>query len=62
MNTVYLPAFNFSYTFFICVNVLLPTSMPAGQKKAADLITDGCKPPCCSWELNSGPLDEQEML
>ena len=45
-----------------CVFIFLPTCMTAGQEKAADLITDGCKPPCGFWELNSGPLDEQEML
>jgi hypothetical protein len=27
-----------------------------------DLITDGCKPPCGCWELNSGPLEEQLVL
>ena len=36
--------------------------MPAGQKKAADLITDGCEPPCGCWELNSGPLEEVSMF
>ena len=24
------------------------------EKRASDLITDGCEPPCC-WDLNSGP-------
>ncbi|XP_027240165.1 E3 ubiquitin-protein ligase ARIH2 isoform X3 [Cricetulus griseus] len=33
-----------------------------GQKRAADLITDGCKPPCGCWELNSRPLEEQPVL
>ena len=37
--------------------------MPAGQKRAPDLITDGCDPPCGCWELNSGgPLEEQAVL
>ena len=36
--------------------------MPAGQKRAPDLITDGCEPPCGCRELNSGPLEEQAML
>ena len=36
--------------------------MLAGQKRAPDLITDGCEPPCGCWELNSGPLEEQAML
>ncbi|CAO2643085.1 hypothetical protein LEMLEM_LOCUS26501 [Lemmus lemmus] len=36
--------------------------MSAGQKRAPDLITDGCEPPCGCRELNSGPLEEQAML
>ena len=36
--------------------------MHAGQKRAPDLIIDGCKPPCGCWELNSGPLEEQSLL
>ena len=36
--------------------------MPAGQKRASDLITYGCEPPCGCWELNSGSLEEQAML
>ena len=27
--------------------------MPAHQKRASDLIIDGCEPPCGFWELNS---------
>jgi hypothetical protein len=36
--------------------------MPAGQKRASDPITDGYEPPCGCWELNSGPLEEQQSL
>ena len=36
--------------------------MSAGQKRAPDLITDGCEPPCGCWELNSVPLEEQAVL
>jgi hypothetical protein len=32
------------------------------QKRASDLITDGCEPLCGCWELNSGPLEEQTVL
>ncbi|EDL91225.1 rCG56442 [Rattus norvegicus] len=32
------------------------------QKKASDLITDSCEPPCGCWDLNSGPLEEQSVL
>ena len=31
-------------------------------KKAPDLITNGCEPPCGCWELNSEPLEEQTVL
>ena len=36
--------------------------MSAGQKRAKDLITDGCEPPCGCRDLTSGPLEEQAML
>ena len=36
--------------------------MPVGQKRAPDLITNGCGLPCGCWELNSGPLEEQAEL
>ncbi|GAB1299023.1 Bifunctional epoxide hydrolase 2 [Apodemus speciosus] len=32
------------------------------QKRASDLITGGCEPPCGCWELDSGPLEEQPVL
>lgn len=32
------------------------------QKRASDLITDGCESLCGSWDLNSGPLEEQSVL
>jgi hypothetical protein len=32
------------------------------QKRASDLITDGCEPPCGCWELNSGPSEEESVL
>jgi hypothetical protein len=32
------------------------------QKRASDLVTDGCEPPCGCWELNSGPLEEESVL
>jgi hypothetical protein len=32
------------------------------QKRASDLITDGCEPLCGCWGLNSGPLEEQSVL
>jgi hypothetical protein len=35
---------------------------PAGQKRATDLIADGCEPLCGFWELNSGPPEQQTVL
>jgi hypothetical protein len=33
-------------------------SLQPHQKRSSDSITDGCEPPYCCWELNSGPLEE----
>ena len=41
---------------------MLLACLPTCQKRAPDLITDGCEPPCVCWELNSAPLEEQAML
>ena len=51
----------FKYLFIYYVYNILSVCMPAGQKRAPDLI-DGCEPPCGCWELNSGPLEEQAVL
>jgi hypothetical protein len=41
----------------------LSACIPACQKRASDLITDGCKPPLFGcWELNSGPLEEWPVV
>jgi hypothetical protein len=32
------------------------------SEEALAPITDGCKPLCGGWELNSGPLEEQSVL
>jgi hypothetical protein len=32
------------------------------QKKASDLITGDCEPPCGCWDLNSGLLEEQSVF
>ena len=44
------------------VYIVLPECLPAGQKRAPDPITYGCKSPCGCWEWNSGPLEEQPVL
>ena len=36
--------------------------MPESQKRAPDLIADGCEPPWGCWELNSGSLEELAVL
>jgi hypothetical protein len=38
------------------------SSLQTHQKWVPDPITDGCEPPCCFWELNSGPWEEQSVL
>ena len=48
--------------FIYYVYNILPACMPAGQKRAPDLIIDGCEPPCGCWEMNSWPLEEQPVL
>jgi hypothetical protein len=50
------------FRFIYYVYSVLPVCMPAGQKRAPDLIIDGCEPPCGCWELNSGPLEKQPVL
>ena len=40
----------------------LQLSSDTHQKRASDLMTDGCEPPCGCWELNLGPLEEQTVL
>ena len=40
----------------------LPAFVPAGQKTAPDLITNGYEPACGYGELNSEPLEEQPVL
>jgi hypothetical protein len=51
------------YVFIYLMNMsTLSACTSAGQKKSSEHITDGCKPPCDCWELNSGPLVEQAVL
>jgi hypothetical protein len=48
-------------TFILCIWVHC-SCLQTHQKKASDLIADGCEPPCGCWELNSVPLEEQSGL
>jgi len=50
------------FFFILCMSTLSLSSDTLIQKRAPDLITDGCEPPCGYWELNSGPLEEQSEL
>ena len=47
------------YFMYLCA---LSSRSSASQKRAPDLIIDGCEPPCGFWKLNSGPLEEQTVL
>ena len=43
-------------------NPVSKTNKQNKTKQKTDPITDDCEPPCCCWELNTGPLDEQSVL
>jgi hypothetical protein len=43
----------FFLRFIYYIQGVLPAYMLACQKRAPDLLTDGCEPPCGFWELNS---------
>ena len=47
--------------FIYYVYSVLPACMLTSQKRALDLIIDGCESSCGCWELNSGPLEEQPV-
>ncbi|XP_049992133.1 low-density lipoprotein receptor class A domain-containing protein 1 isoform X1 [Alexandromys fortis] len=56
---------NNSFFFNIYLYIVYTTFLPcmlACQKRAPDLITSGCEPPCGCGELNSGPPEEQSVL
>ena len=51
---------HFLKIFIYYVYSVLSVCVSAGQKRAPDLITDDCEPPCSCWELNSGPLESRQ--
>ena len=51
----------FSIYLLLCTQCL-SACMFAGQKRAPDLIIDGCESQCSCWELNSAPLREQPVF
>ena len=50
----------FIYVFYVFESLF--ASMPAWQKRASDLIIDGCELPCDCWELKSGPLEKKPVF
>jgi hypothetical protein len=58
----FLVSYFFFFNIFIFIYSILPACMPAGQKRASDLIIDGYEPSCGCCILNSGPLEEQTVL
>jgi hypothetical protein len=53
------PSFLLSFFKIYLLNV---STLQTPKKRASDLITDGCEPPCGCWNLNSGPSKEQSAL
>jgi hypothetical protein len=51
----------FIYLFICCMQVHC-SCLQTLQKRASDLITDGCEPPWGCWALNSGPLEKSSVL
>jgi len=54
----YVDDINFFKDLFIYYILVHCSCLQTHQKRASDLFTDGCEPPCGCWELNSGPLEE----
>jgi hypothetical protein len=48
--------------FIYHIHSVLPACMPAYQKRAPDLIIDGCEPLCGYCDLNSEPLECSQSL
>jgi hypothetical protein len=51
--------FFFLKTYYMQVHC---SCLQTHQKRAQDLITDGCEPPCGCWDLNSRSSEEQSVL
>jgi hypothetical protein len=47
---------NYLFIYYMLVHC---SCLQTLQKRASDLVTDGCEPPCGCWVLNSGPSEEQ---
>jgi hypothetical protein len=51
----------FIYYILLYVNIHC-SCLQTPQKRASDLIADGCETPCGCWDLNSRPSEEQSVL
>lgn len=54
-----------NFAAFISVDFICAASMEASRERQippGNGLTDGCELPCGCWELNSGPLQEQQGL
>lgn len=49
-----------------CMCIMSMPGTCGGQKRTPDVlesgVTDGCKPACVGWELNPGPVQDQQVL
>jgi hypothetical protein len=45
----------FFFIIYLLIIIKYTVAVFRHQKRASDLITDGCEPPCGCWDLNSGP-------
>jgi hypothetical protein len=53
--------FFYTYLFYLFIYYMYVhcSCLQTLQKRASDLVTDGCEPPCGCWDLNFRPSEEQ---
>ena len=54
--------FAYMYVCVPCVYMIPPRRPEKDIKYPGTGVTDNCEPPCGCWELNLGPLQEQQVL
>jgi hypothetical protein len=59
---LFLKFFFFKIYLLLYLGIVHCSCLQTHQKRASDLITDGCGQPCGCWDLNSRPLEEQAVL
>jgi hypothetical protein len=47
---------------YVCKHVESHVIQGKGIGSSGTGVTDGCEPPCGSWELNLGALEERHVL